>query len=273
MAQLFHPRTREQIRLGSTAPVVGLSKAGSLGPGVEWNRHLTIHSANVAWIGNGCDTCGFMFEQRAVPMPIAEMDALRETLATGLVELKQRVIDAIGTLIPEGEYVVALLKCLPIRIEPGQPGDYFFEDLTSAKDRHWLPGEEFFDPYFTTNTPYYRLYGRSGIAVGEDPNGYGGTRYDFVMPLAQTIDPTTVASYRARIDSGGSSTAVSLSVLDIKEVVRGAPHWCMAHYLIDGHHKVAAAAQAQKPLTLLAFFALGEGVCSKEDVLHFLSTY
>lgn len=264
---------RKQIRLGTSNPVVGLTTAGIDRFAWEWKRHVTVNGAKIAWIGNGCDTCGFMFEQLAAPTPIVELDQLRERFARGLFKLDDDIVETIGSLLPEGDYAVALLPCLPVRVEPGGPGDYFFEELTCADNPNLLPGDEMFQPYTETHTHYYRLFARSGLSVGHDPNGYGGTRFDFVMPLAQSIDPDTVVTYRKLLDAGRRPVAVSLSVLDISALAHGAPHWCMAHYLIDGHHKVAAAAQAQKPLTLLAFFALGEGVCSKEDVLYFLSTY
>lgn len=273
MAKLFHPTTRRQTRLGRTDSIIGLTTVGITRPPWEWKRYLTVNGVQVAWLGNGCDTCGFMFEQCGAPTPIVGLEALQANFTRSLVQLDNGVIDTVGSLLPEGEYVVALLRCLPIRVEPGGPGDYFFEELTSASNPYVLPGEDMFEPYAETNTHYYRLFGRSGLSVGKDPNEYGGTRFDFIMPLAQAIDPDTVATYRELMEAGRAPTAVSLSVLDISALTYGDPHWCMAHCLIDGHHKVAAAAEAQKPLTLLAFISLEAGVSSKEDVLHFLSTY
>lgn len=264
---------RRQIRLGTSNPVVGLTTAGVDRFAWDWKRHVTVNGAEVAWIGNGCETCGYMFEQLAAPTPIVELDQLRAKFARGLFTLDDDVVETIGSLLPEGEYAVALMKCLPVRIEPGGPGDYFFEELSNACNPLQLPGDEMFEPYTETNTHYYRLFARSGLSVGRDPHGYGGTRFDFIMPLAQSIDPGTVATYLKSLEDGRRPTAVSLSVLDISMLSHGEPHWCMAHYLIDGHHKVAAAAEAQKPLTLLAFVSLDEGVCREEDVRHFLSTY
>jgi len=264
---------RRKIRLGTSNPVVGLTTAGINRFAWEWKRHVTINGTEVAWIGNGCDTCAYMFEQLAAPTPIVELDQLRESFARGLFKLADGLLETVGSLLPEGDYAVMLLPCLPVRVEPGGPGDYFFEELSAAGNPHSLPGDEMFEPWGETNTHYYRLFGRSGTSVGKDPHDYGGTRFDFVMPLAQSIDPDTVKLYRELIESGRRPTAVSLSVLDISALAHGEPHWCMAHYLIDGHHKVAAAAEAQKPLTLLAFVSLNEGVCREEDVRHFLSTY
>ena len=43
-------------------------------------------------------------------------------------------------------------------------------------------------------------------------------------------------------------------------------HWCLAHYLIDGHHKVFAASETGMPCTLLSFLAVDQGVSSPEEV-------
>jgi hypothetical protein len=48
-------------------------------------------------------------------------------------------------------------------------------------------------------------------------------------------------------------------------------HWCLAHYLIDGHHKVYAAAQENKPLTLISFLAVDQGVSSEEEIDELVS--
>ena len=41
---------------------------------------------------------------------------------------------------------------------------------------------------------------------------------------------------------------------------------CLAHYLLDGHHKVFAANKAGLPITLLAFLAVEQGISSAEQI-------
>ena len=49
-------------------------------------------------------------------------------------------------------------------------------------------------------------------------------------------------------------TAVALSLLDVKgPYVGGIDHWCLTYVLLDGHHKMAAAALSRRPLTLVSF--------------------
>jgi hypothetical protein len=48
-------------------------------------------------------------------------------------------------------------------------------------------------------------------------------------------------------------------------------HWCLAHYLLDGHHKMFAASEAQKPLTLLSLLSLDESLASKDEIDSLIS--
>ena len=67
-------------------------------------------------------------------------------------------------------------------------------------------------------------------------------------------------------------TMLTLSILDIKEpaVVEGkmkiTEHWCLAHYLIDGHHKAYAAFLEKKPLAMISFLAIDQGASTESDV-------
>jgi hypothetical protein len=43
-------------------------------------------------------------------------------------------------------------------------------------------------------------------------------------------------------------------------------HWCLSHYLLDGHRKVYAAAELGMPVSILSFLASEKGVSSREQV-------
>jgi hypothetical protein len=97
--------------------------------------------------------------------------------------------------------------------------------------------------------------------------------FEFIIPLTDhhLLDAETVEFYRDRFMGGAESTALSISVLDIKGPAtwEGNPtvneHWCLAHYLLDGHHKIHAASLAGKPITLLSFLDVSKGVASEKD--------
>jgi hypothetical protein len=43
-------------------------------------------------------------------------------------------------------------------------------------------------------------------------------------------------------------------------------HWCLVHYLLDGHHKVFAATQENRQVGLLSFVAVDKGVSTVEQI-------
>lgn len=246
--------------LGSLTPLIELTTTGT-DDWPAWDRFLAINGSAVVHIGNICGTCSFFFERLddAARPPI---DVMRAELAKGLVEIDPLVFDSFGALLPKGDYLLALIECTPVRVEQGAGDDYFVADKQDAYDDPMEP-----------NTHYYRLKDRSSIDLGKDQYDDPVLGFEFIVPLAQSIDETTVSVYRASLIAGGCPTAVSLSVLDIKQPYDGQAHWCMAHYLLDGHHKVEAAAQVAEPITVLAFIPLDGGISSEEHISAFLSSY
>ena len=47
----------------------------------------------------------------------------------------------------------------------------------------------------------------------------------------------------------------------------GFTHWGLAHFLLDGHHKTQAAAQAAGPVRLLTLLAIDYSLASRDDIL------
>ena len=88
------------------------------------------------------------------------------------------------------------------------------------------------------------------------------------------LSMTTVEEYREALRTKASGTAISIAVLEIRSPWDSSPdrnsqvleHWCLTHYLLDGHHKLNAAFEAGKPLHLLSFIALSEGISTREQV-------
>jgi len=85
---------------------------------------------------------------------------------------------------------------------------------------------------------------------------------------------TTVEAYKQALRTKGSGTAVAIAVLDVRGPATLADesepdpkeHWCLTHYLLDGHHKLHAASEAGKPLSLLSFLASEQGGSSREQI-------
>jgi len=252
--------SRSNAALGSDKPVVELTTTGTA-HWPAWDRFLAINGVSAMHIGNICGTCSFFFERLDGPVQ-PPIDIMRAELAAGLAEIDPATVEGFGALLPRGEYFLVLIECTPVRIEEGTADDYFVADEQDAYDDPMEP-----------NTHYYRPKDRSSVDLGKDEYGDPQLGFEFIVPLAQPLDTVALSSYRERLIAGERPTAVALSVLDIKQPHNGNAHWCMAHYLLDGHHKVEAASQAAKPITLLAFVPINGGISREEHLSAFLSAY
>ncbi|MFN2468758.1 MAG: hypothetical protein ABR521_11590 [Gaiellaceae bacterium] len=69
----------------------------------------------------------------------------------------------------------------------------------------------------------------------------------------------------------GGGAALAVGVLDVRrpggrDERQAVRHWCLAHYLLDGHHKVYAAAREARTVRLLSLVAADEGSSTAEDL-------
>ena len=99
--------------------------------------------------------------------------------------------------------------------------------------------------------------------------------------LEAKLDRSAVDEYKRTIALGTRPTVLALSVLDVKapfSVPRDATivrHWGLAHYVIDGHHKLAAAAElgGSYPIQLLSFLSKGASMADWPTDLDLLRAY
>ncbi|XVU20972.1 hypothetical protein ACQPZJ_27295 [Actinoplanes sp. CA-054009] len=110
-------------------------------------------------------------------------------------------------------------------------------------------------------TPYYRTF--------EAPAGKDRHLYEFVVPMVPPAwnDSRRVADYAA----AEHPTAVAYSILDVLQpaIDEGEDyyeHWVLSHFLLDGHHKVEAAAITGRPVRLLAFVDERASMATPEEL-------
>jgi len=155
-----------------------------------------------------------------------------------------------------GEFPVTMVK-------PGEPNDYFVKEQIAlwGEDTFWcLPH----DP----RVPYFR--------AGDRDMGESKRLFNFIVPMfpTQWLKMETVAKYREALATKASGTAIALGVLDVRSPVdwnqEKAPdpseHWCLTHYLLDGHHKLNAASETGKPLRLLSFISSSIGISEQSEI-------
>ncbi len=218
-----------------------------------WDRFLSVNGVKAYHLGNICGTCAFFFERLDAAAHAVDVGALSSALAEGLVALDADLVASLSQLMPAGEYSVLLLDFQPLSVAIGDESDYFAAEQVESVG---------VDPYYgqphDPKVTYYRRGDRAFINVA----GCGAALFDFVAPMSTTLDEARVAHYVHALDGGKRPTAVALSVLDTKqpEIEDGLQHWCMTHYLLDGHHKLAAAARTGRAVSLLAFVATDRGI-------------
>lgn len=207
-----------------------------------------------------CGTCPLLFRRLETANEKLSLESMRERLGGPLDDPgDDGVIDAFGALLPQGEYLPLLLSVEPRLIVPGKEGDYFSDEQVTSwgVDQFWgLPQYP--------HTPYYRTF---ETAVDTDAH-----LYEFVVPM---VPPTwnereRVEEYVALMGRGTVPTAVAVSTLDVCQSALGlaedpSAHWGLTHFLLDGHHKLEAAATARRPVRLLSLLALGESLAGAED--------
>ena len=226
-----------------------------------WDRFLTVEGKPAYHIGNVCGTCSFFFERLEGANKSISPSEISNSLSQGLKHLDESLLNKIKTILPNGEYVTSLLEIFPSRVFPGSAKDYFTHEQVElwGIDGFWnLPHHP--------KTEYYRSRTKD---LGERRK-----LFEFIIPMfpGNWLKPDECEAYKSDISVGHQPTALALTVLDIKGPAtwEGKPavieHWCLAHYLLDGHHKTFAASEVDKPITLLSFLSLGESLATEENV-------
>jgi hypothetical protein len=230
------------------------------GGGRPGRRVLVVDGEPAFELSNWCGTCPLLFRRLVTANKTLSLEGVRERLSgTPAGSGDDGVIGAFGALLPEGDYLPLLLRVEPRLVIPGQEGDYFSGEQVDSwgLDQFWgLPEYP--------RTPYYRTF-----ETAVDASAH---LYEFVVPM---VPPTwnereRVEEYVELMGRGAVPTAVAVSTLDVCEPAGGfgddqSRHWGLTHFLLDGHHKLDAAATAGRPVQLLSLLALGEGLADAEE--------
>lgn len=231
------------VREGRAAIAVPMPKPA---PGTAFPpRRLTLHGKSVLELSLWCGTCPAMFNELSRP-DVGDLGVANTALNAGLAGLDGEVIRAYGEVLPQSTYTVLLLELQPKLISPGGEGDYFVQEQVTTWGIDPMVGSA--EP---AGSPYYRSFEAS---VDEDRH-----LYEFVVPMVPPSwnAPDRVERYQVP-QSGVLPTAVAYTLLDVlaPAVDEGADwywHWLLQHFLIDGHHKVEAAARSGQAVRLLTF--------------------
>jgi hypothetical protein len=249
--QLAAAEDEATVRFGETA-----KKQGAGGG----SRVIFLGDAPAFELSFWCGTCLFLFERQAGANQTVSLEVLQARLADWLSGVDEEVVGAFGELLGEDEYVPLLIEMSPVMVEPSDSLDYFSHESVATWGRNGFWGL----PEYP-QTPYYRTF---QTAVDADTH-----LYEFVVPMVPPSwnESDQVEKYVQRIEEGGACTAVAVSTLDVCQPATEAPddyytHWGLSHFLLDGHHKVEAAARAGHTITLLSLLARGASLAEPHDL-------
>jgi hypothetical protein len=253
-----------ELEISGSTSIIAFATEGGGGWKI-WDRYLTVDGKKAFHIGNVCGTCSFFFERLEGANQSINSQAIVEALNKGISNIDPSIVEALALIIPDGKYKLILQKVQPRLVQPREHSDYFSEEQVAlwGVDGFWGM------PHFP-KTEYYRLQTKS---LKE-----GRSLFEFLVPMFphNWLDQERLESYAVACANNEMPTAVSISVLDVKspedwdgekEIIS---HWCLAHYLIDGHHKVYAAAKSGKAITLISFLAVSHGVSSEDQIAELL---
>lgn len=230
----------------------------------EWDRYITIEGKKAFHIGNICGTCSFFFERlegaNGSVQKISPRD-ISKTFQQGISNLNNDFLSSVSKILPNGEYEVSIMEVNPEFIELGTNQDYFSNEQIKVWgiDGFWgLP-----------HYPKVKYFRGLTKEINDSIK-----LFEFIVPTfpVNWLEEETVEKYKGIISGGNKPTALCLSVLDIKEPadyednLKHTEHWCLTHYIIDGHHKVYAASLLNEPITLMTFLAKKECIAENEKL-------
>lgn len=236
----------------------------------EWERYLTIDGKKAFHLGNICDTCHFLFSKLGDSNIAPPTKEISTRLEKSKDVLDTRFLDLLGQILPADDFFVACIRVKPQLTHPGDKLDYFSKECPAL-----FAIGEYHGPCYDVNTPYYR---DSGTVFAKDK-----LLINFMIPLHDPgeLSHERVAYFSELLEKGHVPTAFAISVLDIEapaippaqlrqeNISSESEHWCLAHYLLDGHHKIHAAAKADAECAILCFISRKESF-GGDDALYTL---
>jgi len=159
-------------------------------------------------------------------MPLTPQQ-LSKQLELGFEELPQDVVETVTVLLPKGRYRVELLTISPsIMTQENRP-----LSISCEADYFWI------------------------CHLVESQRG---ADYEIALPIVerQQLNADRIDFYKRMFENEQNPVALAFSMYD-KRVIRGEYYQnAFAHFLLDGHHKVMAASEMSRLISLLSFTRL-----------------
>ena len=245
-----------------------------------WDRFISLDNEKMYHIGNICDTCEFFFRKQSKSIEVNfNQKHLIGLLNNGEIDLTKETLDELSKIIPNGNYLVLKTTIKPNLVTKDSDNNYFENELRNT----WRSINTELDEIRRTKlNDYYR---ESIIDFGKVNYFHKEAFFNFFVPLYNPIELNDgrITFYKSKLQSGQKPVALSIGVLDVKtsedypyinnEQVKPefGTHWCLANYIIDGHHKFKAASELNQELELITFISRDESTNLIDDMVNILA--
>ncbi|CAN5363720.1 hypothetical protein BH09ACT1_BH09ACT1_02980 [soil metagenome] len=248
----------EPIQIGTADAPLSFARPAAQRPVGEGPgpRRLRLDGKDAFDLSFWCGTCPLVFERLEGSNRTLSSQELQARLNSGLSTIADDVLSAASILVPEATYLPMLLAIRPKLVMPSGKSDYFAHEQIAHRgiDSFWgLPQHP--------KTPYYRA--GSGKTTDHD------FLFEFVVPMLPPTwnDRDQVARYEQQIRSGAKPTVLALSILDRTQPFDSFDaHSGLIHFVLDGHHKLEAAARLGTEITVLSLLSIDDSLAQRDDV-------
>jgi hypothetical protein len=212
--------------------------------------------------GCPCGTCGIVFRKVASPAHrINDTEAFRALGDLAAVPSNDVLLKLARVLEP-ASYHPSILEGTVRLVQPGEPGDYFAHDVVRL---FGLEPPDYEEPS-SPKTSYYR-FGSGHVLerTGRVGGPHKALATAVLMPLhaPNQLSRERIDYWKHRHSVGQHLTAFAVSVLDnqapaMEPVDKNYPYeelFLLTNCLVDGHHRIQAAAELGVPVRILALLA------------------
>jgi len=243
------------VQLGVDGAQLSFVRPDPAKPGQTGDRRLRLDGVDAFDLSFWCGTCPLLFERLGGANETLSNDKMQSLLNRGLTSIDRKVIKAASKILPKGRYLPMLLSVDPILVMPFSEGDYFANEQVVHRGV-----EPFWGMPHNAHTPYYR----GGTWQVEHES-----LFEFIVPMVPPTwnESSRVDEYEARFKNGESQTVLALAVVDRTQPSDSFDaHSGLMHFVLDGHHKLEAAARVGSPVTLLSLLAVDDSMVGGDDL-------
>ena len=246
-----------------------------------WDRFISLDNEKMYHMGNICGTCEFFFKSQSKSLEVNfNQKLLIDALNNGNIELTKDTAEELSKIIPDGNYLVLKTVIKPEIVTDTSNNNYFQKEQRET----WRSSYES-SSLNSEGSEFFEYYREPFIDFGKIKLDHKEAFFNFFVPLYSTrkLNTSRIEYYKSKLIEGEKPVAVSIGVLDVKtseeypiandERIKPefGTHWCLANYLIDGHHKIKAATELNKEMDLIIFVSRDESWKSIDDMVRKLT--